>query len=1217
MPNLLGLAGGQPQKQTRFAPIYTGRWSSGLWTNRSPMRDAATTRIVEKFYGGAGDALIAGSNVEITNRLTLARRPGNSVYDSNSYTSVDRFENFRVSSPSTEQINVMIDQSTALYSLYNGIKSLLWTKQSNAGQSYMQSVGNTLYWADGASNKKWLQTLTKWVANAQWNIASAPLFSTFFIDPNGNIQQLTGTVLTLIQVQIASNVLTCTTSQTLTSILYPGCIINFPASLAATFLENQTLTVVSVSGNTFTATFNNANYGPTAESSVLITELSGNSTPIAGSAQPVWSTQVPSSSNLFAGGITNDFTVQWVNRGNPVENWGIANTKTPIVPQIGSSRTAWAKNTYYSPAGAVLDTNGNLQQVKTAGTSGSSIPTWTTTLNATTNDGTVVWTLLQTAASLQWAPGQTYSAGSYMIGNAGGTNCLFQLAPFKLPYIQGAVSAYLYSAPTSGAVGMFLQYYPTSTGAALASTTSQNSLEFLGNPDGQPGPIPINWNNINGAATVIGKNVPFPAYNSNYQLIILGSLYFPVAGQYSFTIKHHDGMIWGMGNGATLVSGTNNNYLVPPQTQTAAQGYPMFGGTNKGLGDGAVWTDTFTVNIPTPGVYPCEFDYAYWYHNTQTFDVQCNGYEIGNGVPQSGSTQPIWPSWSKSFAPSYPSVAEASGQLVWQNIGPVTDFTWYAKTGFTIPGKTIIDPAGYQEAPYETGVTGTKEPTFSTGLGQLTVDNPNLVWINQGPASAPPVGSVSTYNGGWTYCVALVNTLDNTVSNCSNLSAPTGNFIGAAGIVIPAGAGLPPLQNIDPQSDFVAVFRSTDGQVTPFLIPGTYTTYTLPLSQYLASGYTDTTPDVGLNNLISGAINGENTPPMIGAQNLAFHLGRLFYSIGNTVYWTSGANTPVGNGINGTSPLNYDGLPSLVKRIVPTTIGALIFTVSDVSVIQGSAIAGVPILPALPLMQGVGLSSYNALDINGSIIGFFTSDSQFCTLDPSSGCSYVGFPIGDQFRLNNGTPGQSWNPSSVYVTWHVQGEDQGWYVADGVNGWYRMLPTPAPETGNSWCPFATITGGARAVQSIEISPGVHRLLVGPTATGPILKRDLSAWQDNGSNYPAWAVIGSAVLAQPGQVATVSFVTTESVKVGTPLSIGLLMDEALPYYTGPFELLNVWTNDPPELNPSTSFYAQRFYLDETGNEAMCRHMQVKVQWNLENQPNELNALTVFGAFYQEK
>ena len=155
------------------------------------MRDAASTRIVEKFYGAAGDALIAGGNVEITNKLTLARRPGNSVNDAHSYTAVDRFYDFRLFNQTDEQIKVMIDQADVLYALFNGIRTTVWTKSANAGQTHMQSVGNTLYFGNGIDDKKWLQSLVAWQAGFNWAVNSTPLFTTFFIDENGNIQQLT------------------------------------------------------------------------------------------------------------------------------------------------------------------------------------------------------------------------------------------------------------------------------------------------------------------------------------------------------------------------------------------------------------------------------------------------------------------------------------------------------------------------------------------------------------------------------------------------------------------------------------------------------------------------------------------------------------------------------------------------------------------------------------------------------------------------------------------------------------------------------------------------------------------------------------------------------------------------------------------------------------------------------------------------------------------
>jgi hypothetical protein len=1203
MPNNIGLNGGQPQKQTRFAPIYTGRWSSGIWTNRSPLRDANTNRLVEKYYGAAGDALIAGRNVEITNRLTLARRAGNSTFDSNSYTAVDRFEEFRMFGPNIEQINVMVDQANALYSLYNGVKSLVWTKSAGAGQSFMQSVGNSLYFGNGADNKKWLQTLQVWAANAAWNTPTTPFMDTFIIDPNGNIQQLLATKLTTIThvaYSSASNLLTLTVGSTV------GMNVgDFQAPwglTTATWLNGIVIEVVSATGTTVTANLVNeshADYTSAADTGTLA-EAEGGS-PVSGGSTPTWNTTVPSSANNFQGGITVDGTTVWVNRGTPVRNWGIvAPTDAPSVT-VGSSRVAWAKNTFYSVAGIIIDSNGNVQQVTTPGISGSTSPTWATLVGNTTTDGSITWTMLQTAASLNWQAHTQFAPGHLLSANASGVNCLFQLQPLTTPYLNGTITAYGWNSTNSGS---FDKFFPA---PAADFTLTPQSLNWA-NSIGQNTQI----NNMNGAGEVTSQTDT--GHYENWEAAIVGTIHIRVPGQYSFTLNHDDGVIIAFDSSAQLISGS----FVDPlgHTKTAKQGYSNIrcqniSGSNVLTG---VW------NFPTAGDYQFEIDWTNWEHASQ-MQLLCNGQQIVNLTSQtdeSGSTQPVWPSWSTSFAPNYPTAKESVTQYVWRNLGPIADYTWLSQVTFTLPNTAIIDPAGNNESPYRAGVTGTTAPTFATGVNQLTNDNPNLVWINTGAAAAPPVGTVSTFNGGWQYAIALVNTVDETVSNCGQLTPATGNFVGADGVSFAPGSGLPDLADIDPQADAVAIFRSTDGEATPFLIPGkSNSTYTVTLSQYLQNGYVDNATDEQLDNLIEGPIGGECTPPLAGAVNLTYHLNRIFFSVGNVVYWTSGPDVPVGNGVNGVSPLNFDEMPSLVKRIVPLAIGALVFTVSDIYLITGNGTASSPIQKAIPYEKGMGLLNYNALGVNGSIVGFYTTDRQFIVFDPNVGVSNVGNPIGDQLRLNNAGVGTSWNPATAYVTWHTEGEDQAWYISDGTTGWYRLMTTPAPETGLTWCPFAQIVGGCKAVQSVEVSPGVHKLLIGPTGTGSILQRDLTVSTDGGSTFSAYAVIGSAVFAQPGQVATISFITTESVRVGTPLSIGLIMDEALPYFKGEFEVLNDWVNDPPNLPESRSLLAQRFYLSELEDQsAACRHAQIKLIWNPEDAPNELLSLTVFGAYMQE-
>ena len=148
---------------------------------------------------------------------------------------------------------------------------------------------------------------------------------------------------------------------------------------------------------------------------------------------------------------------------------------------------------------------------------------------------------------------------------------------------------------------------------------------------------------------------------------------------------------------------------------------------------------------------------------------------------------------------------------------------------------------------------------------------------------------------------------------------------------------------------------------------------------------------------------------------------------------------------------------------------------------------------------------------------------------------------------------------------------------------------------------------------------MYRLLLGPVGTGSILQRNLDSFSDNGVAYPAHATIGSIVLVQPGQVAEVAHIVTESARVGSPITLGFLTDEALPYYTGPIEILKNWVSDPPNLKESTSLYSQRFYLiDEKDNAPVMRHCQIVIIFNPNDVvQNELLTLTIFGASLQEQ
>ncbi len=54
----------------------------------------------------------------------------------------------------------------------------------------------------------------------------------------------------------------------------------------------------------------------------------------------------------------------------------------------------WAADTVENLGTTITDSNGNIQQVTTQGTTGATEPTWATTVGATTSDNTVVWTMV-------------------------------------------------------------------------------------------------------------------------------------------------------------------------------------------------------------------------------------------------------------------------------------------------------------------------------------------------------------------------------------------------------------------------------------------------------------------------------------------------------------------------------------------------------------------------------------------------------------------------------------------------------------------------------------------------------------------------------------------------------------------------------------------------------------------------------------------------------
>jgi hypothetical protein len=524
-------------------------------------------------------------------------------------------------------------------------------------------------------------------------------------------------------------------------------------------------------------------------------------------------------------------------------------------------------------------------------------------------------------------------------------------------------------------------------------------------------------------------------------------------------------------------------------------------------------------------------------------------------------------------------------------------------------------------------------PTFSLNACTITIYT----------SAAPGVGGngSGSLTGTWTYAYSYANT---------NATTATGNPV-ASNIV--GGSASATLSNnlntsisvtasSDPQVNAIFLWRTLKGGATLFYV-GSYpnSTGTIYDSANNSSG-TAAVTDANLDTTKTAATAFQLTPP---PQNLYGHTwfsNRLWAFVGNTLYYASGPDLGniYGNGNEGWPPANYFTFTSQITRLVQVTSGLLVFTVSDVWLIVGNASAigvaqsapsttGLILFNPIPVVFDYGLLSPFALDVNGGTIYLMTSDGQAMALDPSTGQTEIGFPIGyPNIAYPNDPSLASFNPKNTYVAWHVSGStEKAVYISDGSTGWFRCNPNLPPDGGFVWSNKANIVGGCMAVQSIETAPGTHSLLIGPGASGgPVLVRNQNVFTDNGSTYPSNFTVGAINLAEFGQVAEVRFVAAKFNRVGKSPQISILPDEL----NGTFENISGYVHsDPPTLYGATgspaTLYSNRYDLAQsitnspnvTPGPLVCTEMQILVDFSAtDSAQNEMLSLGLYGTIWQE-
>jgi hypothetical protein len=553
----------------------------------------------------------------------------------------------------------------------------------------------------------------------------------------------------------------------------------------------------------------------------------------------------------------------------------------------------------------------------------------------------------------------------------------------------------------------------------------------------------------------------------------------------------------------------------------------------------------------------------------------------------SGATLPGWQAGLGSLT--------NEGSLTWTNCGAVHTWSDIGAGIPTHPGTplvggpilnawTVVDPNGYLQAVAQNGKTGPQAPTtWNTAKGGFTTDG-GVIWVNTGPLA---IAADYPTQYGFAYQNSLTGDISNMSPASAQITLQEGNHITVTGA-----------RSTDPQVNNIIIYRLAQGGSTYLYVA------TIPNPATGMWSYVDNIPDSGLNVSIQAQVNGEGTPLPVGATCMEYHLGRIWAAVGNVVYGSSGPDA-VASTSSGNSGFDLTfTCQSKITRMWTSTLGLAIFTVRDVYLIQGDGVT--QSLFMTRYIDNLPLLNYDAFTVFLTTPYLFTGKKMVGMLAPSAGIVEQSYPIADLLM--------ALNPQTAYLTFHSESSaETALYVSDGTSMWYRLAPTSAPESGSNWSPQALVTGGMSCLQSVETQPGEYDLLIGPPATGgPILMRDMNANTDDGAAFTANTRFGSIVVAQPGELAGLAWMTLEAQAEGTAPALSVLLSEI----DGEFENVPRSRQDPPNLPPSQSLYSNRHSLMQNQMPTWCRHFQFQIDWPAEDEANELLSFTIFGETWHE-
>ena len=934
------------------------------------------------------------------------------------------------------------------------------------------------------------------------------------------------------------------------------------------------------------------------------------------------------------------------NTNGLVWNWGIAApTAQPgvVITPSGAAAVQWQKSTVFSTMGLIYDSvSSTVQQLNSVtltsapaantqnstifGETGAGGPVWNQSPGGTTSDNTITWT---NRGQIQaWEPNTNYTNATSGPFSANNT-CIIYDPQTKSCYIQSNSSSGLRLSgntrpnfkPSSGA--------HTNDGAVV--------WIWLG-----PGGIPGQWK----------AGHTYPTLGSVSDNDVVSSVSEPGNLQSGLP---PDGtpIYWQTSGGGT----------------SAASGTPTFGTVGSTTSDG----DITWFSLGGPGTWAALTQVTAWSASGTPFTAIKDSNGNAQVCIQSGTTgTPTHPTWETVYGKTTLDGTGAS-QVVWVCVG--TMMTWAANTiwelpsvGFSPPtssspfgGSSVIDTNGNVEFVISSGVSQNPgPPTWNTTVGGTfatgsTTDN-GITWYNLEKATTNSLawqfGHVYAYSYKARsltdfYSVPLTTTWNNQGITStaipippgltSALPPPSGSETGAVSSASPvftitgpnAGAvnTISGIGSTDTQVDTIVIWRDADGGGSSNMFELTEIPAPKPINGVAQPwSFQDFLPDIattlypGLNILIPAPIDGVNDPPNSAFLPMAYNFQRIWGAEGQQVNFSGGPDTPVGNPNENFN--SSDELPFLsnVIRAVKNTQGLVVYTKNSIEIILGGPLTAS--FYSVTLAPGVGLGNFNALDIFAGEQFFMDTTGQIRVLSPTLSMTSTGMPITDQLI--------QFNPNTVYIAFNEQPNDSAIYVGTGsspfspsgdpsidATGWFRMNPRQVPGGPNGpepvWSPFAQITGGCQMLLSIEVSPGVKKLLVGSTLPSQsISERNLNTFTDNGTSYDANFQIGNIWLAHRGEIGLLKFIEADFASVTTAPTVSYLLNEI----SGTFTSFYQSQFDPPDiygktLSPS-SYNPLRFYFGQNASLAKAVHMQVGIDFGIASTADEIFNLTIYGA-----